>query len=62
MRWPDALDSWGDQQLGDELGVSRWAVYRWRKGIKQVPAERVIKMEQVTGIPRGLIRPDIYPD
>ena len=44
-------------ELARRLGISHPALFRW----KQVPAERVLKMEQVTGISRHDIRPDIYP-
>lgn len=38
------------------LGLSRPAVLKWER----VPAERVIAIEQITGIPRELLRPDLY--
>lgn len=40
------------------FGLTYQAIYRWRK---RVPAERVLQMEAVTGIPRHVIRPDLYP-
>lgn len=47
-------------KIGKHLGISREAVWGWwRRGA--VPAERVIEVEQITGISRHLIRPDIYP-
>lgn len=45
--------------LVEKLGISRQALYEWRKC--GVPAERVIIVEEVTGIPRSRLRPDIYP-
>jgi len=33
------------------------AVSRW----KRVPAEHVMKVEKITGIPRDELRPDLYP-
>lgn len=47
----------GIQNLADALGIRRQAFYMWEK----VPAERVIPIEQATGIPRQKIRPDLYP-
>lgn len=43
--------------LSRELGIRRQAVQNWNK----VPAERVIAVEKVTGIPRHVLRPDLYP-
>lgn len=37
--------------------VSSQAVSQW----KRVPAERVIDVERVTGVPRQDLRPDLYP-
>jgi DNA-binding transcriptional regulator YdaS (Cro superfamily) len=39
------------------LGVDRTAPYKWRRG---VPAERVIEIESLTGVPREELRPDLY--
>ncbi len=40
------------------LGVSQAAVSKW----PEVPAERVLTVARITGIPRGELRPDLYPD
>ena len=45
------------QLIAAECGISREAVWAWRK----VPAVRAIGVERVTGIPRSVLRPDIYP-
>lgn len=37
--------------------VSPQAISQW----KQVPAERAIEVERVTGVSRDRLRPDIYP-
>jgi DNA-binding transcriptional regulator YdaS (Cro superfamily) len=42
--------------LSHKLGLSRAAVSGWKK----VPAERVLAVEKITGIPREQIRPDLY--
>ena len=44
-------------RIARELGITREAVWLW----KRVPSERVLVVEKVTGIPRHLIRPDLYP-
>jgi DNA-binding transcriptional regulator YdaS (Cro superfamily) len=38
-------------------GISPQAISQWR----QVPAERVISVEKVTGVSRSELRSDIYP-
>lgn len=38
-------------------GISSQAVNQWRR----VPAERVLEVERVTGVPRHELRPDLYP-
>lgn len=43
--------------LAAALGIRPSAVSQWTR----VPAERVIDVERVTGIPRHDLRPDIYP-
>ena len=42
--------------LASALGHHRQAVYRWGR----IPAERVIEIEQLTGVPREELRPDIF--
>jgi DNA-binding transcriptional regulator YdaS (Cro superfamily) len=39
-----------------ELGLTRAAVTKWQK----VPAERLLEVERITGIPREQLRPDLY--
>jgi len=41
------------------LGVQPPAVSKWSR--RGVPAERVLEVERVTGIPRHVLRPDLYP-
>ncbi len=43
--------------LARALGISQPAVSGWRK----VPAQRVLAVESLTGVPRYLLRPDLYP-
>ena len=38
-------------------GITSQAISQW----KRVPAERVLEIERITGIPRHELRPDIYP-
>lgn len=43
-------------KLARDMNISRAAVYAW----KVVPAERVVDVERYSGIPRELLRPDLY--
>lgn len=47
----------GIVKLSLALGLSRGAASQWRR----IPAERVIDIERITGIPREILRPDLYP-
>lgn len=42
--------------LANALGVPRQNVFQWRR----IPAEWVVPVERVTGIPRSELRPDLY--
>lgn len=48
----------GPTALGKALGVKHSTFYNW----VQVPANRVLKIEEATGISRHRLRPDIYPE
>lgn len=43
-------------ELARCLGVSRAAISNWQR----IPAERVVDVERITGIPREELRPDLY--
>jgi hypothetical protein len=47
----------GATAIARALGITPQAVGQWRK----VPAERVIELERVSGVPRHDLRPDLYP-
>jgi DNA-binding transcriptional regulator YdaS (Cro superfamily) len=47
----------GQVAAAARFGVSQPTVSRWL----ELPAEHVLRAESLTGIPRGEIRPDIYP-
>ena len=44
--------------IARELGVTPGGVWGWYE--KQVPAERVLDIERITGISRYDLRPDVY--
>ena len=48
------------QTLAGLLGVRQPTISRWISG--RIPAERVLEVSRVTGIPAFDLRPDIYPD
>ena len=43
-------------EIARQLGISRGAVAKWQV----IPAGRVVAIERATGIPRELLRPDLY--
>jgi DNA-binding transcriptional regulator YdaS (Cro superfamily) len=45
-------------KLASLLGLHRSSVSDWRKS--RVPAERVARVEQLTGVPRTELRPDLF--
>jgi DNA-binding transcriptional regulator YdaS (Cro superfamily) len=48
----------GGSKLARALGLTRQAVYQW----DSIPTDHVLKVEEVTGLPRHQLRPDIYPE
>jgi DNA-binding transcriptional regulator YdaS (Cro superfamily) len=45
-------------KLGRILGISQQAISKWR----WVPARHIIAVERATGVPREVLRPDLYRD
>lgn len=45
--------------LAELTGVTPMAVSYWK--VRGVPARHALKIEEVTGVPRHELRPDIYP-
>jgi DNA-binding transcriptional regulator YdaS (Cro superfamily) len=48
----------GVTELARRMGISQPSVSNWEK----VPAERVLLVEETTGISRQVLRPDLYRD
>jgi DNA-binding transcriptional regulator YdaS (Cro superfamily) len=46
----------GIRPLARKLGISMAAVWKWTR----IPADRIVEVERVTGIPREKLRPDLY--
>jgi len=58
-----AISRAGSQaKLADGLGVGQTAISNWLNRQKRVPAERVLAVEQLTGVSRHMLRPDLYPE
>lgn len=62
MRFMSALESYLSErgrvaQLARGLGITHAAVRQWEG---HCPAERVVQVESLTGIPREALRPDLY--
>jgi len=46
----------GYTALGRKIGITGEAIMQWR----EVPSRRVLLVERITGIPKELLRPDLY--
>lgn len=44
-------------ELARRLGVKVQSIQQWHR----IPAERVLQVEEITGIARHKLRPDLYP-
>lgn len=42
--------------LSEALGLSRGAASQWR----EIPIDHVARLEKLTGIPREVLRPDVF--
>lgn len=49
----------GATTLSRELGLSRSAVYSWIRN-NQIPARHVLKIEQLSGVSRHELAPEIF--
>jgi DNA-binding transcriptional regulator YdaS (Cro superfamily) len=53
----------GQSRLARLIGTTQGQVWYWlTKSKKGVPAEFVSKIEQETGVSRGELRPDLFPN
>jgi DNA-binding transcriptional regulator YdaS (Cro superfamily) len=46
--------------LGALIGVQRNEIYRWERGERRIPPERVPHISRITGIAPELLRPDVF--
>lgn len=45
--------------LARELGVSRLTVHRWENGDREIGIKTLSKVSELTGIPKGELRPAV---
>jgi len=50
-----------DSQMARDLETNQPRIWRIINTSKRLPAEYVLKAERLYGVPRHLLRPDIYP-
>jgi DNA-binding transcriptional regulator YdaS (Cro superfamily) len=46
---------------GRLLGISEVQMHRYETGQRKIPPTRVVEWETITGIPRHVLRPDVFP-
>jgi DNA-binding transcriptional regulator YdaS (Cro superfamily) len=51
-----AIEKMGSARAARALGLSQQALWQWHR----VPSHRILQVEAVTGVPRELLRPDLY--
>lgn len=51
--------SGGQTKLAHDIGTTQQGIYYWLKK-NNVPAEFCVKIEEVTGVPKYELRPDIF--
>lgn len=49
----------GGAKLAAAIGVAGPTVSQWIKGVRKVPVERCMQIEQHTGVPCEQLRPDV---
>jgi len=48
--------------MARDLGVPQSTMWRWINQSRQLPAEYVLRAEELYGVSRHELRPDIYPE
>lgn len=47
-------------RVATEAGVSNSAIRHWMTGLRNVPANKVLMVESLTGVSRHVLRPDVF--
>jgi len=67
MRYPSQpqlkqfVKQYGTRRLADHLGVSPQSVSNWCTGRQRVAAHLCHRVEILSGIPKEVLRPDVFP-
>lgn len=46
--------------MANQLGLSRNAIYKWKRSSKGIPAERAAQISLLMSIEKSAIRPDLW--
>lgn len=49
-------------EFAEVLGVKRAMLDHVERGIRKFSAERAVEIERATGVPRSVLRPDLWAD
>jgi DNA-binding transcriptional regulator YdaS (Cro superfamily) len=49
-------------EMAAQLGLSRNAVYKWKRSEKGIPAERAAEISSLRDIKKSAIRPDLWAE
>jgi len=64
-KFAEWLKKFGEEKLAEELGVSKWTVYKWRQyaeGSENGAAPRPKHLTRLLELSKGKLKPqDIYP-
>ena len=47
--------------LATQIPATKAELSRWETGARKVPATRAARIAEITGIPRHVLRPDVFP-
>jgi len=47
-------------EMANQLGLSRNAIYKWKRSEKGIPAERAAEISALMSIEKSAIRPDLW--